>query len=142
MGNLGLIPGLGRCPEEAKGYPLQYSGLENSMDCRVHGVPELDTTERLSLSFTLVHYPTERGTEGRRACCYFSAWDCLCCPSPAWHYCSLDAWPLSGGSSEAQHRFVDCSLTHRKAGAGSFSNPQNTFESRRSFSGRLTHLQC
>ena len=29
----GLIPGLGRCPGEGKGYPLQYSGLENSMDC-------------------------------------------------------------------------------------------------------------
>jgi len=35
---LGLIPGLGRSPGEGKGYPLQYSGLENSMDCIVHGV--------------------------------------------------------------------------------------------------------
>ena len=33
-----LIPGLGRSPGEGKGYPLQYSGLENSMDCIVHGV--------------------------------------------------------------------------------------------------------
>ena len=32
-GDLGLIPGLGGCPGEGKGYPLQYSGLENSMDC-------------------------------------------------------------------------------------------------------------
>ena len=31
-GDLGLIPGLGRSPGEGKGYPLQYSGLENSMD--------------------------------------------------------------------------------------------------------------
>ena len=37
-GDLGLIPGLGRSPEEGKGYPLQYSGLENSMDCTVHEV--------------------------------------------------------------------------------------------------------
>ena len=37
-GNLGLIPGLGKHPGEGKGYPLQYSGLENSMDCIVHGV--------------------------------------------------------------------------------------------------------
>ena len=37
-GDLGSIPGLGRSPEEGKGYPLQYSGLENSMDCIVHGV--------------------------------------------------------------------------------------------------------
>ena len=33
VGDLGLIPGLGRSPGEGKGYPLQYSGLENSMDC-------------------------------------------------------------------------------------------------------------
>ena len=32
VGDLGLIPGLGRAPGEGKGYPLQYSGLENSMD--------------------------------------------------------------------------------------------------------------
>ena len=37
-GELGLIPGLGKPPGEGKGYPLQYSGLENSMDCIVHGV--------------------------------------------------------------------------------------------------------
>ena len=49
-GDLGLILGLGRSPGEGKGYPLWYSGLENSMGCIVHGVAELDTTERLSLS--------------------------------------------------------------------------------------------
>ena len=38
VGDLSLIPGLGRSPAEGKGYPLQYSGLENSMDCIVHGV--------------------------------------------------------------------------------------------------------
>ena len=43
--DLGSIPGLGRSPGEGKGYPLQYSGLENSMDCIVHAVKELDTTE-------------------------------------------------------------------------------------------------
>ena len=32
-GDLGSIPGLGRSPGEGKGYPFQYSGLENSMDC-------------------------------------------------------------------------------------------------------------
>ena len=37
-GNLGSIPGLGRSSREGKGYPLQYSVLENSMDCIVHGV--------------------------------------------------------------------------------------------------------
>ena len=33
-----LMPGLGRSPGEGTGYPLQYSSLENSMDCIVHGV--------------------------------------------------------------------------------------------------------
>ena len=37
-GDLGSTPGLGRFPREGKGYPLQYSGLENSMDCIVHAV--------------------------------------------------------------------------------------------------------
>ena len=37
-GDLSLMSGLGRSPGEGKGYPLQYSGLENSMDCIGHGV--------------------------------------------------------------------------------------------------------
>ena len=43
VGDLGWIPGLGRSPGEGKGYPLQYSGLENSMDCIVHGVTKIRT---------------------------------------------------------------------------------------------------
>jgi len=42
-GDLGSIPGLGRSLGEGKGYPLQYSGLENSMDCIVHGVTKSQT---------------------------------------------------------------------------------------------------
>ena len=50
-GDFGLIPGLGRSPRERKGYSLQYSGLENSMDYTVHeGHKESDMTEQLSLS--------------------------------------------------------------------------------------------
>ena len=37
-GDLSSIPRVGRSPGEGKGYPLQYSGLENSMDSIVHGV--------------------------------------------------------------------------------------------------------
>ena len=37
-GDLGSIPGLGRAPGEVNGYPLQYSGLENSTDCIIYGV--------------------------------------------------------------------------------------------------------
>ena len=42
-GDLGLTPGLERSPGEGKGYPLQYSGLENSMDYVVHGVAKSRT---------------------------------------------------------------------------------------------------
>ena len=42
-GDLGSISGLGRSPGEGKGYPLQYSGLESSMDCTVHGVAKSRT---------------------------------------------------------------------------------------------------
>ena len=40
MEDLGSVPWLERSPGEGKGYPLQYSGLENSMDCMVHGVAD------------------------------------------------------------------------------------------------------
>ena len=53
--DLGSIPGLGRSPGERKGYPLQYSGLENSMDCIVHGVAKRWT--RLS-DFHFLYFPS------------------------------------------------------------------------------------
>ena len=43
----GLVLGLGRSPGEGNNYPLQHSGLENSMDCIVHGV---------SKSWTHIYY--------------------------------------------------------------------------------------
>ena len=45
VGDLGSIPELGRFPREGNSYPLQYSALENSMDCIVHEVSELDMTD-------------------------------------------------------------------------------------------------
>ena len=42
VGDLGLIPGLGKSPGEGKGSPLQDSGLENSMDCIVQSHKELN----------------------------------------------------------------------------------------------------
>ena len=42
-GDLGSILGLGRSPGEGKVYPLQYNGLENSMDCVVHGITKSRT---------------------------------------------------------------------------------------------------
>ena len=43
MQDPGSIPGLGKSPGKGKGYPLQYSGLENSMDYKVHGVTKSRT---------------------------------------------------------------------------------------------------
>ena len=60
VGDLGSIPGLGRSPGEGKGYPLQYSGLENPMDCIVHGVGESDMTEWVSLSIFLFTTPLHK----------------------------------------------------------------------------------
>ena len=61
-GDLGSIPGLGRSPREGKGYPLQYSGLENSMDYRLYspwGRKESETT------FTFTTQPEIWGTGSR-----------------------------------------------------------------------------
>ena len=51
-GDLGSVSGFGRSPGEGKGYPLQYSGLENSKDCMVHGV----TKSRTRLSDIHFHF--------------------------------------------------------------------------------------
>ena len=59
-GDLGSIPGLGRSPGEGKGYALQYSGLEKSMDCTVYGVTKSQT------QLSDFHYITElRGSTSR-----------------------------------------------------------------------------
>ena len=57
-GDLGLIPGLGRWPGEGKGYPLQHSCLENSMNCIVHGVSKSQT--RLSYFHFHFHFVTTK----------------------------------------------------------------------------------
>ena len=56
-GDLGSIPGLGRSLGERKGYTLQYSGLEKSMDCIVHGVAK-SRTRMSDFHFTHCVYKT------------------------------------------------------------------------------------
>ena len=51
VGDLRSISGLGRSPREGNGYPLQYSGLENSMDC----IAESEATEKFSLSLSFIY---------------------------------------------------------------------------------------
>ena len=80
VGDLGSISGLGRSPGEGKGCPLQDSGLENSMDCIVHGVAKSQT--RLSdflfhFQSSLVGFPgVTSGKEPtcQRRRCEFDPW--------------------------------------------------------------------
>ena len=63
--DLGSTPGLGRSPGEGNGYPLQYSGLENSMDrgarpATVHGVAKSQIRLSDFDSLTLSKYPKQR----------------------------------------------------------------------------------
>ena len=69
VGDLGSIPGSGRSGE-GKGYPLQYSGLENSMDYIVHGVAKSRTQLRdfhFSLSLLITGFPG--GSAGKESTC-------------------------------------------------------------------------
>ena len=54
-GGLGSLPGLGRSPGDGKGYPLQYSDLETSMDCIAHGVAK-SRTQLSDFHFTFMLY--------------------------------------------------------------------------------------
>ena len=73
-GDLGSIPGLGRSPGEGKGFPLQYSGLEDSMGYTVHGVAESQTW--LS-DFHFTHF-----LRNNQASCLFTVSAALVRPSP------------------------------------------------------------
>ena len=59
-GDVGSISGLGRSSGEGKGYPLQYSDLENSMDCIVHGVAKSQT------QLSNFHFGTRSNISGLR----------------------------------------------------------------------------
>ena len=52
VGDLGSIPWLRRSPGEGNGYPLQYSGMENSMDCIVRGVSQRVRHNWVTFTFT------------------------------------------------------------------------------------------
>ena len=65
VGDLDLIPALGRSPGEGNSYPLQYSGLENSLNCVIHGVAK-NQTQLSDLGFT-VGFPG--GASGKEPAC-------------------------------------------------------------------------
>ena len=72
-GNLGSIPELGRSPGEGNGYPLQYSGLENSMNCMVHGV----TKSRHSITIFSMPTTVMMGIEKSPVRCYTKCFKCI-----------------------------------------------------------------
>ena len=79
VGDLGLIPGLGRSPGEGKGYQVQYSGLENFMDSMAHGVAKSWTRlKNFDFAFlmvvlnVLIHWAEH--TCFKRLCLQFSSW--------------------------------------------------------------------
>ena len=67
-GDLGSIPGWGRSPGEGNGYPLQCSGLENSMICIDRGVTKSQTQLSDFHSFSLSHLINRNSGEFQRAC--------------------------------------------------------------------------
>ena len=66
-GDLRSIPELGRSPGEGKGYPLQYSGLENSMDSIVHGVAK-NWTWQSNFHFQLTISNIEKKNKEEKIC--------------------------------------------------------------------------
>ena len=83
-GDLGSIPGLGRSPGEGKGgYPLQYSGLDNSMDCSlpgfsVHRIFQARVLEWVAISFSRGSSQPRNWTQvSRIAGRHIALWACL-----------------------------------------------------------------
>ena len=70
VGDLGLIPGLGRSSGEGKGYPLQYSGLEDPMDY----IKESDTTEWALLYVQEIHKRVKRTNYLTSNSCILDGW--------------------------------------------------------------------
>ena len=102
MGDLGLIPGLG-------GYPLQYFGLENSMDCIVHGVTKRH--DWVTFTFTLVWCQGQRRSGRHHVRSRYQAALALCLeqrfwpwpvPTPIANRLRLDSGPLTLPESPTQ----------------------------------------
>ena len=73
-GDVGLIPGSGRCPREGHGNQLQYSCLENPMDrgawwATVHGVTKSWTRLSNQQTRTHTHEGFPGGSDGKKSVC-------------------------------------------------------------------------
>ena len=138
--DLSPIPGLGRSPGEGNSYPLQCSGLENSMDCIIHGVAKSWTW--LTFTFTFgVHRGAIWGSEPQSpfpglslshftssaSCCYSFAKSCsaLCnpmdCSRPDSVLCYLPEYSDSCPSSQWCYLTISSSAIHFSFCLQSFS---------------------
>ena len=94
-----MTSGLGKSPGEGKGYPLQYPGLENSMDCMVHGVTKGQTRLRNFHTYT---YIFKRGKRYTYACaCVLSHFTCAQFLATLWTI--PHQAPLTMGFSRQEH---------------------------------------
>ena len=106
MGDLGSIPGLGRPLGEGKGYPLQYSGLENSTDSIVRGV----TKSRTRLSDFHFHLLSTKLYQRLRK--YAFSWSA----DISWAPTVCRAWLSWGGHPNLECGTWGLKLSYRKAG--------------------------
>ena len=83
------IPGLGRSPGEGKGFSLQYSGLENSMDCIVYGVAKSQTQLSNFLSLPHIYLYGNRFLKRADICIYVTS--SLCCTAETNAHCKSTA---------------------------------------------------
>ena len=98
-GDVGLNPGLGRSPGEGNSYPLQYSGLENSMDWIVHGVTKSRTRLR-DFHFTSllgIILPFLQLTPLKWPGTCFVHWWTSSAKNSTWHICrgSVNIWQIN-----------------------------------------------
>ena len=96
VGDLGLILGLGRSPGEGKGYTLQNSVLENSMNYSPWGHKKVDMTEPLSHNRQLTHPFTQHAISQSKRQSLQTVWEALlsqppCAPAtgPPWPFAQV-----------------------------------------------------
>ena len=102
------MPGLGRSPGEGKGYPLQYSGLENSMDNIVHGV----TKSHTRLSDFHFHFITSASFN----ICWFSFVLVLSFSAFIWFYNHHEKTVWRFLKKLKYHAYVSCSVVSNSLG--------------------------
>ena len=101
VGDLGSIPGLGRSPEERKGYPLQFSDLENFMDYTANGIIQARILEWVAFPFSRGSFqPRGRTQISHIVGGFFTSW----ATRETKEYWSGLAYPFSIGSFQPRNQ--------------------------------------